>query len=127
MKPDTMKLLAKADRAVRAAEALLETGDTDFAAARAYYAMFYAAEALLNERDLKFQTHGGVHSAFGQLFARTRELDPKYHRWLLDAFDRRIRADYEVEAAISREGVETMIAQAREFIGAVRRHLSPAN
>ena len=29
--------------------------------------MFYLAEALLNEKELRFKKHGGVHAAFGAL------------------------------------------------------------
>jgi uncharacterized protein (UPF0332 family) len=37
---ETQQLLDKAKRAVGAAETLLDHGDADFAAGRAYYAMF---------------------------------------------------------------------------------------
>jgi hypothetical protein len=62
MKPKSRRLLDKAARAIRAAETLLREGDADFAAGRAYYAMFYSAEALLFERGLQFRKHG----AFGE-------------------------------------------------------------
>jgi uncharacterized protein (UPF0332 family) len=100
MKQITEAFLAKADRSIAAANTLLPT-DPDFAAARAYYAMFYVAEALLAERDLRFSKHAGVHSAFGEQFAKTGLLDAKYHRWLIDAFDRRIAADHGVKAEIT--------------------------
>lgn len=45
MKEETRKLLAKAERALHAARALLSAGDTEFAAGRAYYAMLYVAQA----------------------------------------------------------------------------------
>ena len=44
MKTATRELLDKALRAVHAAETLLRAGDTEFAAGRAYYAMFYAED-----------------------------------------------------------------------------------
>ncbi len=50
MMAGTAKLLAKAERAIRAARTLLDAGDGEFAAGRLYYAMFYVAEALLFER-----------------------------------------------------------------------------
>lgn len=43
MKEQTRKLLDKSAHAIRAARLLLENDETDFAAGRAYYAMFYAA------------------------------------------------------------------------------------
>jgi len=46
LKDHTRKLLDKAARAIRVASLLVDNGETEFAAGRAYYAMFYAAEAL---------------------------------------------------------------------------------
>ena len=123
MTEQTGKLLEKADRAVHAAEALLKRGDPDFAAGRAYYAMFYAAEALLIEKGLRFRKHGSVHAAFGEHFAKGGVLDPKYHRWLLNAYDQRILGDYGVEASLTSEDVGVIIQQAREFAGEARRYL----
>jgi len=40
-------LVAKGKRSLIAAQRLFELGDYDFAASRAYYAIFYLAEALL--------------------------------------------------------------------------------
>lgn len=87
MKDFTEKLLAKASRAIQSSRTLLDSGDPESAVSRAYYAMFYVAEALLGEKGLRFRKHGGVHGAFGEHFAKTGTLDPKYHRWLLEAFN----------------------------------------
>ncbi|HWP62853.1 MAG TPA: HEPN domain-containing protein [Candidatus Binatia bacterium] len=87
------KLLEKAARAIAAAERLVQDGFFDIAAGRAYYAMFYVAEAILAAKGLRFAKHGGVHAAFGQHVVKAGEMDPRYHRWLLDAFDRRVSAD----------------------------------
>ena len=123
MTEQTRKLLDKANRAVLAAESLLKGGHNDFSGSRAYYAMFYAAEALLVERGLQFRKHGSVHAAFGEHFAKTEMLDPKYHRWLLDAFDQRILGDYGVEGILTRDDVARMIEHAREFVSAAFQHL----
>ena len=47
MSPETQKLLDKASHAIHASDLLLQGGETDFAVGRAYYAMFYVAQALL--------------------------------------------------------------------------------
>ncbi len=123
MNTDTRKLLEKARRAIRAAETLLQQGDVDFAAGRAYYAMFYAAEALLIEKGLRSRKHGGVHALFGEQFTKPGLIDPKFHRFLLDAFDRRLQADYGFDTVIGKEEVNKMIAQAREFLDEAERFL----
>lgn len=85
--------------------------------------MFYTAQALLLERGLRFSKHTAVHSFYGQEFAKTGLLDRKFHRWLIDAFDQRIRADYATGTPITREDVHEMVAQATEFRGAARQFL----
>ncbi|OGF25355.1 MAG: hypothetical protein A2V63_11105 [Candidatus Eisenbacteria bacterium RBG_19FT_COMBO_70_11] len=121
MKPESRRLLDKAARAIHAAETLLREGIADFAAGRAYYAMFYAAEALLFERGLQFRKHGAVHGAFGEHFIRSGLLDTRFHRWLLDAFDVRIQGDYGVDAVVSLEEARDMIDQAGEFLREAER------
>ena len=116
MKEETGKLLEKAARAIEAAKTLLKTGSADFAAGRAYYAMFYIAEALLLEKKLSYSKHSAVHASFGKLYAKEGIIDPKFHRWLLDAFDQRIVGDYGVEAVITQADVEQIIEHAKEFL-----------
>ena len=60
MKEETLALL-KRQASIRNAEKTMSDGDLDFAASRA---MFYVAEALLGEKDLKFSKHGGVMEVF---------------------------------------------------------------
>lgn len=129
MKDYTRQLLNKAERAVQAAIVLLEAGDLfDFASGRAYYAMFYTAEALLEEIDLRYSKHGGVHGAFGEHYVKTGLFDQKYHRWLLNAFDQRIEGDYGVEIiAVDMDDVRKMIIQAEEFLAAARVYLEPVD
>ena len=112
MNDTTVKLLDKATRSIAAGESALTDGHIEAAANRAYYAMFYVAEALLNERGLTFRKHAGVHSAFGEHFARQGMLDARYHRWLLAAFNKRVAADYGVDAELSATEVGQMLEQA---------------
>lgn len=116
MNETTAKLLEKSARSISAGESAVAGGHFEAAAGRAYYAMFYVAEALLNERGLRFSKHGGVHSAFGKHFAKSRLLDPRYHRWLLAAFNKRIAADYGVEAVPDASEVKEMLTQAADFL-----------
>lgn len=53
------------------------------------------------KQGLRFRKHGSVHGAFGREFVKTGLLDAKYHRWLLDAFDKRLQADSTLARAAS--------------------------
>lgn len=123
MKEETRKFLHKAERALRAAETLMRGGDAEFALGRAYYAMLHAAQALLREKDLRYRKHAGVHAAFAEHFVKNRVVDPRYHRWLLDAFDDRLRGDYDFEGTFDSEAVSARLEQAREFLQESRRLL----
>ncbi len=91
---------------------------------RAYYAMLYTAEALLHERNKRFGKHSAVHAAYGKEFAKTALLDPKFHRWLLNAFDARLQDDYAADTMVSSERVEELLAQASAFLAAAREFLA---
>jgi uncharacterized protein (UPF0332 family) len=64
-------LLNKERDSLRGAKLLAADGLHDFAASRAYYTMFYIAEALLLGEGLSFSKHTAVIAAFGRRFART--------------------------------------------------------
>jgi uncharacterized protein (UPF0332 family) len=123
VKDSTRLLLDKSQRAIHAATILQREDSPEFAAGRAYYAMFYAAEALLNEKSLQFSKHSGVHGAFGEHFVKTGLFETKYHRWLLDAFDRRLAGDYAFQVSFTPDEVQQMIDQAEVFWNAVYVYL----
>jgi uncharacterized protein (UPF0332 family) len=124
MREYARKLLDKALDTIEAAEVLTNMGKAEIAAGRAYYAMFYVAEALLfNQFDLKLNRHGQVIAAYGKHFAKTKELDPKYHRWLRDGFEKRISGDYGVDTGIEEDVATDMINQAREFLEVSQKYL----
>ncbi len=67
-------LLQKATDNTQAARLLVEGDFYDISISRAYYAMFYIAEAFLLSKGFTFSKHSAVISAFGQYFAKTDEI-----------------------------------------------------
>lgn len=117
MREYASKLLDKALDAIEGAEALLDAGKAEIAVGRAYYSMFYVAEALLyNELDLKLNQHGQVIAAYGKHFAKTKQLDPKFHRWLRDGFETRITGDYGVDTGIEYDQPGARIPPSRKSV-----------
>ncbi len=123
MNPEVKALLEKARRSQKAAAKLFKDGDIDFAASRAYYSLFYAAEALLLSRGLSFSSHSAVIANFGKEFAKTGILNPKFHHYLMESQDRRNIGDYSVLAEVTKEQVREMLAWAKEFIKAAENYL----
>jgi len=124
VKDETQRLLAKSRESLQAAELLAQRHFFDSAASRAYYAMFYVAEALLFELGERFSKHSAVHAAFGQHFAKPGKHDPKFHRYLLEAFDQRLVGDYEVTSSVSEHAARDLLDHTREFLAAAETYLA---
>lgn len=123
MTPEQQALLNKAQRSLEAAQNLIEQEFYDFAVSRAYYAMFYVAEALLAQEGLSFSSHAAVISAFGQYLARSGKVPNELHRQLIDAQAQRTRADYDLAPDLSRQDAEKLISQAQTFLTIARQNL----
>jgi len=114
---------SRAYRYLKSAQHLLDEGDVESAVSRIYYAGFYLATALLETKGLSFSKHKGVISAFGQHFAKTKELQPRFHRFLQEAFDARQLADYAQESTLTLDQAATLLQTAREFYAVARAYL----
>lgn len=108
--------LAKAQRSLSAARVMLDSNAPDIAASRAYYSMFYVAQALLEIDGLKFSSHSAVIGAFGKHFAATDRLPRHLHRYLLDAFDARNQGDYDITEEVTPDLARMQIQHAEEFV-----------
>ncbi len=95
MTDEQEQLIAKASNSIKAAQILFNEEIYDVSTSRAYYAMFYFAEAFLISEGLSFSKHSTVISKFGETFAKTNRLPSEYHRYLIEAEQARIRSDYD--------------------------------
>jgi uncharacterized protein (UPF0332 family) len=116
MNKEIKALISKSKRAHKAAERLLAEGDYDFAASRAYYAMFYIAEALFLSRSLVTSKHSALLSLFYEHFVKTGEIDKSLHQDLHQAFELRQQGDYWAEPDLSEEMVGDLLKRASNFI-----------
>ena len=123
MKPEVEELLDKARRSIKTAQKIFKDGEVDFAGSRAYYALFYIAEALLLERGLAFSSHSAVIANFGKEFAKTQTLDPKFHNYLIKAQDRRNIGDYAIGSHLTDAEVREMLDWGKEFLKAAENFL----
>jgi uncharacterized protein (UPF0332 family) len=109
-------LLTKARRSLAAARRLVADGDLDFAVSRAYYAMFYTAQAFLLGRGLRFSKNSAVIAAFGQEFAKDDEALREFHHGIVEAQDARIAGDYQIEVILAEEDVQAHLDRTDRFI-----------
>lgn len=116
MNPDTEALIAKAHRNLGLARRLVEAGDQDVGVARAYYAMFYLATAMLAVREKSFSKHSAVIAAFALEFVATDEMSAAHHVALRRGFDLRNLADYAAESSISVADARAALERASRFV-----------
>jgi uncharacterized protein (UPF0332 family) len=117
-------LLEKAEKSLAAAHLLIEGGHADFAVSRAYYAMFYAAQALLLKKGLSFSKHSAVISVFGREFVKSGEVALDLHRFLIEASDSRKVSDYDIAGKIERQDAQVHINRARQFLQSIAQLLA---
>ncbi len=72
----------KSIQRLTAAKQLPESGFYEDAAGRAYYAMFFAAKAMLLRKNIVTKTHRGLISAFGSEYVQKNIVDAEYGRIL---------------------------------------------
>lgn len=115
--------LERADQALQQAQDNLKLSYYEVATSRAYYAMFYAASALLVSRGISRSKHSGVHSAFGQYFVKPGLIEPEYSRLLVNAFNVRLDGDYGMQPVISRAQAKDILGDAQRFVARAEVYL----
>ncbi len=121
---ESQSWLAKAHSSLRAAEKLLEESLFAESISSAYYAMFYATKALLVRDGMDVSKHSAAIAAFGREYAKRGRIDPRHHRMLLDAFESRQKADYDVYWLASREAATKCQRNARAFLVEIERAMA---
>ena len=116
-------LMERAKRYIKSAGILLKDGDYDSSVSRSYYAMFYAAEAVLLTKNLKFSSHRSVISLFGKYFVKTDIFKPDMGKHLRNAFDKRLVGDYSFAPEVNEEEAKEVLNRAWEFVQDIKNHL----
>jgi uncharacterized protein (UPF0332 family) len=126
VKKEVQRLLEKADHALEVADSLYKQGFPQDAASKIYYAMFYAAQALLKAEDIEIVKHSAVESALGYNFAKTGRIDPKYHRMLINARKVREIVDYDIQEEIVAPAALMKLEEGKEFVGVMKAMIMQA-
>lgn len=116
MTDEQRELLLKAQQSLKAAKLLLANNFPDYATSRAYYSMFYIAEAFLEGEELSFSKHSAVIAAFGREFAKPQRVPVEFHRFLIEAQELRTTSDYGQLNAVTSDHAAEQIDHAEQFL-----------
>ncbi len=111
--------LARADAALRAAEALLAAGLHADAVSRAYYGAYHYLRALLHTRALEPRSHAGALRLLNVEFIRRGTLPSSVNRVLAGLQRSRELADYDPSITFAAMDAEAILREAREFAAIV--------
>jgi uncharacterized protein (UPF0332 family) len=117
-----VKYLARARQAVETGRLVLEHEDYIAAVNRAYYAIFYAANALLTTKGLERSKHSGVIAAFRQQFVKTGIVEAEFSRYYGAAMDERHAGDYDL-VPLDYEIASRHLTNAARFLERIERAL----
>ena len=109
-------LMERAYEKFEVAKSLFKEGYYSDTVSRAYYAMFYAARALLSERNIYPKTHRGVISQFGLKFVKEGQFKKNIFDLFARAQEDREEADYGLLAEIEEEEAKKILEGAEMFL-----------
>ncbi|NUO80204.1 HEPN domain-containing protein [candidate division KSB1 bacterium] len=116
-------MIQKAYRSLASTQTLISSADYDFASSRAYYAVFYAIEAMLLTKQLSFSKHAGVIAAFNQHFIKSGVFPKEFSKMLERLFRNRQMGDYGYEPPLSAEETEEDLRVAQRIVDSIAEHL----
>jgi uncharacterized protein (UPF0332 family) len=90
---------------------------------RAYYAIFYSANALLSTQGLARGKHSGVLAVFRERFVKSGLIEVEYSDIYGRVMDNRRVSDYEIETPVEAEVAEKDLSDAQRFVDRVEQLL----
>ena len=112
-------LLNKAQKFLRSAAVLIELEDFDSTASRAYFAMFYAAQAALFQETQAVSSKQGIRSAFIGRFVEKGPLPERAGDVLQRASELQEMGDYAYDFSVSQEDAEFILSEAEAFVNSL--------
>jgi len=111
-------LFEKSRERLVVAQSLYDDTYYEDAVSRAYYAMFFAARALLLTQDISPKTHRGVIAAVSERFVKNGMLSREIWEYLAAGETIREEADYSSERRIDRVRSFSTLEHAKVFVEA---------
>jgi uncharacterized protein (UPF0332 family)/predicted nucleotidyltransferase len=90
---------------------------------RSYYAVFYAANAMLATLGLQRSKHSGVKGVFREKFIKTKLIEKKYSDDYEEVMKKREDSDYEVEFVPTEVEARDCLERSKRFVERIEKYL----
>ena len=112
--------MERSDEELQAARLMLDSWLLRPAISECYYAVFYAASAILLSKGIERRRHEGVGSALGESFVRTGELPAEITKLFHQLHEERLAADYRMTYDPGEKAAEERLTRAQNFVQTIR-------
>lgn len=115
--------MEKAKEALKAS-LMLDNNYYSFAVNRIYYAIFYAASALVYTKRLYPESHKGMKTLFNREFVLTGLVQHEHEKFYSAIFEKRMEADYADIFEISEANIKEYYKEAENFVSLIEEMLN---
>jgi len=116
--------ISQAKETIEDAELLFANNKLRAAINRIYYGMFYSLLAIGLKHQFETSKHQQLLGWFNKNFIHTGKIEVKYGEMIKNAFRSRNISDYETDVIYSKENVDVMLIDMKEFIAAMEIFVS---
>jgi uncharacterized protein (UPF0332 family) len=116
--------LQQAEDTIPLVKLLIENKEFAAAVNRIYYGMFYCITALALKYEYKTSKHQQLLGWFNKSFVKEGLIDEKYNHILRKAFQNRTEADYGEYIQFTKDEVNEMFAEMKEFIKILKQFVN---
>jgi hypothetical protein len=113
--------MERAQESLDEASLLFESGHTNTAVNRLYYACFYAVSSLLLTQNLSSSKHSGVRAMFHQRLVRTGRVSAELGKFYDILYNNRQKGDYADLVRFERDDIQPWFERTRDFLSEVNK------
>lgn len=112
--------IQKAESSADEAKFLIDNDKLFAAVNRIYYANYYIVSALALKHGFSTSKHGQLIGWFNKTFIKEKNLEKRYSDILRETYEKRTEGDYKDFVTFTKEEVEKLFEDMKDFIGKIK-------
>ena len=113
----------KAQNTVEDIKFFIENEKLGVAVNRVYYGIYYVLSALAVKYQFSTSKHTQLLGWFNKNFVKENKIERKYAKYIQEAFEKRMKGDYEVFVKFTKADVNDLFEKMKEIISEIKQLL----